>query len=119
MKVKRLLFVLVAVQVVGTVQLNASEKLPQVITQQEQVLVVKQDELYGEKVVKVCFNGENMGTGKLSVTDSKGSVVYYSEEFDLVAAPNFNAIALSQLSTGELTFTLVTKIGTYKTTITL
>ena len=117
--VKYILFAIAAGQIVCPVQLQAQENSAYQTSQQEQALVLKQDELYGEKVVKVSFNGDNLGSGRLSVTDSKGNVVYYSEEFDLVAAPNFNAIAASQLSSGELQFTLTTKLGTYKASITL
>ena len=117
--VKYILFAIAAGQIVCPVQLQAQENSAYQTNQQEQALVLKQDELYGEKVVKVSFNGEHLGSGVLTITDSKGVIVYYAEEFDLVASPNFNAISVSQLSTGQLTFTVTTKVGKYTSTITL
>ena len=120
MKAKKLIITVFAIHLLSSFSAIAVEKNgTETSCQQEQPLVLKLDELYGEKVVKVSFNGESAGVAKLSVFDAKGNIVYYVEEFELVSSPNFNTVAYNQLPAGELTFVVSTKVGSHKAVINL
>ena len=120
MKAKKLIITLVAIQLLGSFSAAAVEKNgTEISCQKEQTLVLKLDELYGEKVVKVSFNGESTGIAKLSVYDAKGNLVYFVEEFELAASPYYSAISIHQLPAGELNFVVTTKVASHKAVINL
>lgn len=88
-------------------------------TKQTNALVLKKDELYGEPVLKLSFNGASNGIGKLTVTNSDGHIVYSVDEIELVPEPYYTAMALKDLPTGELKFSVTTKTSTFTSKITL
>lgn len=120
MKAKKLIITVFAMHLLGSLSAIAREKnVSEISCQQEQTLVLKTDVLYGEKVVKVSFNGESNGVAKLSVYDAKGNLVYLMEEFELAASPYYSAISINQLPAGELTFVVTTKVASHKAVINL
>lgn len=116
---------LLVIAVHGTVSAQTPEPIIQQSTEVVSVnsstdtVVLKLDELYGLKVVKISFNGAEVGTGSLQVADSSGKIVFILTEIDLSPEPYYYALNCGDLPKGDCTFYISTKKSHFKATIKL
>jgi hypothetical protein len=109
----------------GSVSAQIVEPIVQQSTQvgsvnsSKDTVVLKLDELYGLKVVKISFNGADVGTGSLKVADSSGKIVFILTEIDLSPEPYYYAVSCGELPKGDCTFYISTKKSLFKATIKL
>lgn len=113
---KKFLLSLLFIGVLFISPTKASETAPIKLDKQ---LILKLADNYGTKVVQVSFEGVENPIGQLEVTNQTNKVVLLVEVFEVVNSPNYATINASEFTSGEYTFTLKGKFGSYSTKITI
>ncbi len=82
-------------------------------------LKLNQTIAYSTPVVQVSFNGNDGETGFFQVLDASGVVIRQIETVELIKAPSYFTIDISEFHEGTYTFLIKTHTKTYTSTLTI